>query len=50
MNRTDRYLPIRTKIAECEKALEATHSIIHKVDQLIALEKLLAFKRNIKNI
>jgi hypothetical protein len=50
MTRTDRYLPIRTKIAECEKALEATYGLINKVDQLVALEKLLEFKRNIKNI
>lgn len=49
-NRSTRYLPIRDKIAECEAALERVHLIDAKVNQLIAVEKLLVAKRNMKNI
>ena len=50
--RTSRYLPIRAKIVECEAALESIHETNRKVNQLISLERLIAFKRNIeiKNI
>ena len=47
--RTRRYLPIRDKIAECEAALESIHQTNHKVNQLITLTKLLAFKENMEN-
>ena len=48
--RTSRYLPIRDKIAECETALESIHQTNLKVNQLIALERLLAYKRKIENL
>ena len=47
-HRTTRYLPIRDKITECEEALERIYIIDAKVNQLIAIEKLLTVKRNIK--
>ena len=50
MDRTNRYLPIRQKIAECEEKLQRIDILDKKVNQLIAVEKLLATKRNMKNI
>ena len=50
MSRTTRHLPIRDRVEHCETLLRDTQKAVDKVNQLVALERLIAFKRNIKNI
>ncbi len=46
--RTDRRLEIWKKVEECEKALTRIHEVDSRVNKLIAVEKLLKKRGEIK--
>ena len=47
--RTSRHLPITEKLRNIESAIDSVNQIEKKIDQLVALERLILLKASVKN-